>query len=328
MRSARELVELVIPTYGRPGVIVKAVESALAETPFRVTVLDDQSPEPVDDLLAVLGQQRARDDRLRIIRNSSNLGASLNILRSLEVSRAPYTWAFTDDHVVRPGAAKDVVSAISERPDAVVLFWHRALPQGERRDLADIAPFVELIERDRASFGFSDLHFNRIVRTDVGRRYLKLDARYSHAQPMLGIQIAALVDGLPLHIRGGELSSAQSNAASGWSSSYLQRYKFEPALLIPDPNLRGRYRAAAARDFPWREALIDLREGQRGSIDAGFAVDAAIIAAHSPFIPARLRIEARIALFLHGSRLRGLFAPFIPKKRPGGDDAQIKDMTW
>jgi glycosyltransferase involved in cell wall biosynthesis len=322
-----DLVELVIPTFRRPDVIAQAVDSALSETPFRVTVLDDHSPQPVESVVDVERLNSVYDGRLRVIRNPFNLGASLNILHALQVSRAPYTWAFSDDLVLTPGAGARVVEAIMNYPRAVVLFWHSGISDTRHIDLDGLQGFVELIESSRSAFGFSDLHYNRVVRTDVGCKYLRLDARFSHAQPMLGIQLAALADRLPVHIRGGTLAIAQPRAASGWSVAYLERFKLEPSYLIPDPALRSRYRAVVARDFPWRAALVDLPDGMRGSIDEAFALDAAALAAHSA-LPLRLRAEVWLALCLRGSRLGRLLARFTPKARGTQHEVEFSDMAW
>jgi hypothetical protein len=325
--DARDLVELVIPTFRRPDALARAAESALAETPFLVTVLDDYSPEPAEESLDVDGLNASFDGRLRVIRNHANLGASLNILHSLDVSRARYTWAFTDDHVVPQEAGKQVIEVIEQHPDAAILFWHGGLPEGERLDLAGVSEFIDLIERGSHPFGQSDVHFNRIVRTDVGLRYRRLDARFSHAQPMLGIQLAALVDGLPVHVRAGAIATQQTEAASSWSTSYLHRFKLDPAYLIPDASLRTRYRAVVARHFPWRAALIDVSLEQRGSIDEAFALDAARLVANSP-LPLRLRAEARLALFLRTSRAGAVLARAIPKKRGDRHPVEFESMTW
>jgi hypothetical protein len=325
--SVRNLVEMVITTYDRPNAIARAVDSALSETSFLVTVLDDCSPQPALTAHDVTRLNRAFDDRLRVIRNPFNLGASLNILRALEVSRALYTWPFADDHVVPRGTGMTVATAIAEHPEAAILFWHCGLREPECADLTELSGFIDLIERDRSSFGFSDVFFNRLVKTDIGRRYLRLDARLSHAQPMLGIQIAALADGLPVHIRAGSISRAQPSASSAWSTGYVDRFKLDLAYLIADPRLRSRYRAVVARDVRWRAALIDLPEEQRGSIDEAFVVDAAILVAHSS-IPLRLRAEARLALFLRTSPLGRLLARRLPKKRGEQPTVRFEDTTW
>ena len=212
------LVELVIPTFDRPKLLEEAVRSALEETPFRVTVLDDHSPVPVEQSLDTTRLNAEFAGRLRVIRNVTNLGASPNTLRALAVSRAPYTWAFTDDHVVQATTAREIVDAIRDHPDAAILFWHASLPDSERLDIESIGDFVELIERGSHLFGQSDVYFNRVVRTEVGLRYMRLDARFSHAQPMLGIQLAALVDGRHVHIRGGAIGTPQIDATSWWTT--------------------------------------------------------------------------------------------------------------
>jgi glycosyltransferase involved in cell wall biosynthesis len=325
--AARDLVELVIPTYERPDLLGVAVESALAETPFMVTVLDDHSPRPVEEALDVAGLNAAHDDRLRVIRHPTNLGASLNILRCLEVARAPYTWTFTDDHVIPPGTADEIVELIAAKPEVAIFFWNIGLSPEERLDLRGLDGYLDMIERSRAVFNFSDVHLNRVIKTEVGRRYLKVDARFSHAQPLLGAQIAALADGLPTHVRGGALGRQQEGAPSGWSTSYAQRFRFDPAYLIPEAENRERYRAVVARHFPWRATLIDVARGQGGTVDEAFAADAAMMASHSK-IPLRVRLEARLALFLYGSAVGRRLSSLVPRKRGAHNPITHEKMTW
>ena len=321
------MVEVVVPTYNRPERLIKAVSSALTETPFPVTVLDDHSPVPAAETLDVAALNTVHGERLRVIRNAANLGASLNILRALEVSRARYTWAFADDQVVSHGAGAEILDTINQHPEAAILFWHCGLSEGERVDIGSLEDYVRLIERGRSAYSFSDVFFNRVVRTDVGLRYQRLDARFSHAEPMVGIQLAALANGHRMHIRGGGISDAQGNTTSSWSASYVQRFKLDPAYLIPDASLRCRYRAVVARHVPWRALLIDAPIEGRGSIDEAFLVDAAWLIFHSP-ISWRLRIEARLALLLRNTTIGRLLTRAIPPKRGVTHSTQFEKMRW
>jgi hypothetical protein len=70
-----------------------------------------------------------------------------------------------------------------------------------------------------------------------------------------------------------------------------------------------------------------LPEAQRGSIDEAFVVDAAILIAHSS-IPLRLRVEARLALFLRLSSLGRLLARVLPKKQGDANTVEFRDTTW
>jgi glycosyltransferase involved in cell wall biosynthesis len=327
MTPAQDLVELVIPTYDRPELLPQAVESALSETPFMVTVLDDHSSRPAEEALDVVGLNARHGNRLRVVRHAQNLGASLNILRGLEVSRAPYTWTFTDDHLVDPEAAARILELIETKPEVAVFFWNPGFEPGERWELDRLDLYVDLLQRSRSVFGFSDVHFNRVIKTEVGRRYMKLDARFSHAQPLLGAQIAALADGLALYLAGGSLARAQEGTESGWSRGYLQRFKFDPSYLIPDGDTRERYRATVARNFTWRSALIDLPEQQHGSVDQAFAADAAMLAVHSK-IPLKLRLEARTALFLQRSAIGRKLARLVPRKSGTADAVTHDEATW
>ncbi len=148
----------------------------------------------------------------------------------------------------------------------------KAVREVHVRNLTD---FIDLIERCRSVFCFSDVHFNRIVKSEVGRQYTRVDAHFTHCLPTMGILIASLADGFPTQVYGGNLGQAQPDATSGWSdAATLQRYKLDLGYLIPDVESKLRYRAVVARQFPWRASLIESGISQPGSMDASFAADA------------------------------------------------------
>lgn len=90
------VVSVVLPTYGRPEMLVKAVSSVLKQTysPLELLVVDDHSPEPAEETLASISTTRSQT--IQIIRHEENKGA--NIARNTGITNANGEFiAFLDD---------------------------------------------------------------------------------------------------------------------------------------------------------------------------------------------------------------------------------------
>jgi len=89
--SKEILISVVIPAYKCRKTITQAIDSVLIqEIPLEIIIIDDCSPEPVDDLI-----EQYHDDRIRFIKSETNIGASE--ARNLGVREASGEWiAFLD----------------------------------------------------------------------------------------------------------------------------------------------------------------------------------------------------------------------------------------
>lgn len=108
--------DIVMPFYGDPTLFQQSVESVRAQrgTGWRLTIVDDVYPseEPrrwVDSL---------GDDRIRYLRNETNLGVNGNFRRSIEVAEAPLVTVMGCDDLMLPGFAERAIAVMSEFPDA------------------------------------------------------------------------------------------------------------------------------------------------------------------------------------------------------------------
>ena len=90
-------VSILVPVYNRENLIGPCLESALTQTveDIEVVACDNCSTDGTWD---VLEDYAARDPRLRILRNTQNLGPVRNWARCIEEARAPYAkFLFSDD---------------------------------------------------------------------------------------------------------------------------------------------------------------------------------------------------------------------------------------
>lgn len=145
------LLSIIIPTYNRPKLLLRAVNSALAQTieDFEVIVVDDCSPEPVN---------LPKDPRLRVIRLSKNQGGAA--ARNIGTMAAKGRWInFLDDddellphmtevalQTVRdctlpiPVGVISGIEVINENSGKTEIRLPPTLPRGSHYGLEDIDP--------------------------------------------------------------------------------------------------------------------------------------------------------------------------------------------
>jgi hypothetical protein len=117
---------VTIPTYRRPKLVVRAIESALAaatsEVQVEVCVVDNQSPEDISaDISSRFGA------RVRVYRNESNIGALANWSRCKDLARQSdaHLWLLLeDDNYLLPEFMGVGCRALREAPGRS--FFHSA----------------------------------------------------------------------------------------------------------------------------------------------------------------------------------------------------------
>ncbi len=115
---------VVIPTYNRHGLLLRAVQSVFTQTclPKELIVVDDGSDPPLDDRIFDHAPKKVKCLKLR---NKSPMGAAAT--RNRGVSEASATWiAFLDDDdAFLPGKLQHISQAIARNPQ-VKVFYHPA----------------------------------------------------------------------------------------------------------------------------------------------------------------------------------------------------------
>ncbi len=107
----------VIPTYRRPALLRRAVESVLAQThgDLQVRVLDNASGDETPDVVADLAR---RDPRVLYHRQPRNLGATANWQSGLDSVDTPWFSFLSDDDVLLPGFYAHALAELARHPEA------------------------------------------------------------------------------------------------------------------------------------------------------------------------------------------------------------------
>lgn len=115
MEDAR--ITAVIPTFRRPALLQRALESVLSQTETRIEVFvsDNASGDGTADLLA---DYAARDPRVRYVVQDENLGAARNFQICVEEARTPWVSLLSDDDALLPGYFAHALACLEEHPEA------------------------------------------------------------------------------------------------------------------------------------------------------------------------------------------------------------------
>ena len=114
---ASPLVTTIIPTYRRPVLLRRAIQSALAQgfQPLRVSVYDNASGDATAEVVQALARE---DGRLEYHAHSENLGPIANINFALRRVATPYFSILSDDDLLLPGFYEDALGVLRRHPDA------------------------------------------------------------------------------------------------------------------------------------------------------------------------------------------------------------------
>jgi glycosyltransferase involved in cell wall biosynthesis len=113
------LVSICIPTYNGRAFLRQCLESALAQTivDFEVVVLDDASQ---DGSLEIAEEYALRDPRVRLYRNTENLGSVKNRNRCIELARGEWIKLLFQDNYLEPRCVASMLGALQPGVSLVV----------------------------------------------------------------------------------------------------------------------------------------------------------------------------------------------------------------
>jgi len=107
----------VIPTFRRPALLRRAIESVLAQSysDVKVCVYDNASGDETENVVTELA---ARDARVSYTRRASNLGAAENFILAAGEISTPLCSFLSDDDYLLPGFFEAAINALSADPTA------------------------------------------------------------------------------------------------------------------------------------------------------------------------------------------------------------------
>lgn len=113
-------IEIIIPTYKRPTLLLEALNSAINQDvnfDYLITIIDND-PDSLNDKLLNKIEYR---DKIRYIRNKENLGLFGNWNRAIQLSRAPFIALLHDDDMLESNYLSSLIKVIDKYPEVGVV---------------------------------------------------------------------------------------------------------------------------------------------------------------------------------------------------------------
>ncbi len=132
-------VSILIPVYNRKKYIAECIQSALEQTfsDFEIVIVDNASD---DGTWEICQKYIARDGRIRIFRNETNIGPVRNWVRCAQEARGKYSKILFSDDLLEPDCVMRMIEAL-ENPDVGLVFC--AVRVGESKEKSVIAYSVK-----------------------------------------------------------------------------------------------------------------------------------------------------------------------------------------
>lgn len=148
MRIEIPKLTLAMPVYNGSNYIRDALDSICAQTftDFELIVCDNASQ---DDTVKIVEEYATRDDRIRLIRNRQNLGASANYNLGFEQGRGEYfKWCAHDD-TLSPNFLQQCIDVLEANPDVVLAF-------GSTKGISPANQIIEVVGEETPSLESND----------------------------------------------------------------------------------------------------------------------------------------------------------------------------
>lgn len=135
------LVHVVLPYWGDPALLDRAVDSVLAQSDpgWRLTIVDDHYP----DTRAEMTYSAHPDTRISYLRNPENLGVSGNFERCRALADGDLVIFLGSDDLLLPDYVAELRRARAEHPDATIIQPGVRVIDGEDRPSSGLAERVK-----------------------------------------------------------------------------------------------------------------------------------------------------------------------------------------
>lgn len=166
--------DIIIPVFNQKKYTESCIVSIGKNTRqgYRIIIVDDKSSEP--DAVKFLGG--IKDENIKIIRNTENLGWVKSVNRGIKESSAEYVCIMNNDTLVTDGWLSEMIAVAEKAPDIGLVN-----PEWEKPDKAAIDDYAQSLTKYRGQFIETDWvrGFCFLVKRQAINKIGGLDEAYS-----------------------------------------------------------------------------------------------------------------------------------------------------
>lgn len=129
------MIDVILPVYNPGTYLAPALQSVLNQegVDFTVYVVDDQSDEPVEDIVRELA-----DPRIRFSRNPKRLGIGGNWNVGARLGKAPFLTVFHQDDLMHTGNLSLKANVLDEHPNVAFVFSRSVVLDAQAHPLDEL----------------------------------------------------------------------------------------------------------------------------------------------------------------------------------------------
>ncbi len=137
-----DLVSIMIPTYERPGLFKKTLESALAQTypQVEIIVCDNSRNEATAEIM----REYVKDPRVRYVRNREATSKEENFASFEKLAKGEYLQWLMDDDILHPEKLRRMVDCFRRDPGVVLVTSRRGAVDEEGNLLRQLSTELEI----------------------------------------------------------------------------------------------------------------------------------------------------------------------------------------
>ena len=143
------MIEILIPTYNRRKFLQQCIDSITKQNShnhiFKILVVDNASPDDTEDYMKGI-----ISEKIRYVRNSSNIGIEKNIIKCFEYSKEKYVMLMGDDDILYNTASDVLNSSLQKYKDLSVI-------------VSSANVFVDRVDKISRKFYFSENRSNQML---------------------------------------------------------------------------------------------------------------------------------------------------------------------
>ncbi|MCC6675722.1 MAG: glycosyltransferase family 2 protein [Phycisphaerales bacterium] len=272
------LVSVVIPTFNRPWLLSRAIESVIGQTEHRweLIISDDEAFPAAGRWMAE--SYAASDPRIRVVVNHGPHGQCGNLNNAMAHARADWIKPLFDDDLLRPDCLRAMLSAVRGRPGVVLarcLADHYTGERPRRLHRPGRLPAIQSLDGESARLAMliQDVEIGMptqvLVRAEVVRAGVRMEAPEG---VVIGVDwwwFARLLQHGDLILvnlglaeeHQGDHATVTSKASTDILYDEMRRLRRDVLTLIPEP-LRPADTRAAEGVVSLVQAACDLRAGE------------------------------------------------------------------
>ena len=252
-------ISVMIPTFNRKEKLSKTLDILSNQTykDFQVVISDNHSDYSIEEEILKKYDNSFRD-KVTVLHNSNNIGASLNMANLLTFCKTEWAWLLGDDDIIFENSVENIIRTIRDNEDVSAIWFSIRKSDCDEIIIRSLEDYVDQFWTD---LNVGDVLFisNKVFRVCDANRYL--DTMYTHmdsAVPYLFPLFELLKNNHGICIVYGNLIAEHPGFESGvtWNFNTVSLAMKEIINYDTGLSWKNQKKFAQTVMFDWKKVIV------------------------------------------------------------------------